>query len=340
MKLYICLTYYHSLITLVKSLVDKEKYDILLANDIPGYSELKKSLEKTERFNRIIEYDANRIRNRKKYSKKNPLYYINDKRTICKKVERYCRVDFHKYSDIYLYHDLAEIGKYFVMKHIPYHLLEDALDYFKYFDDYYRVKSGSYKEGSLKFFIKKMTGIGYKLWGTADECIDIEVNDINGIKISSEKCIEIPRKVLFSKLTDKDRLLIFNTYSHGETMSETKEKSVIIFTQPLWKDHFVNSVENQLRVFDSITKEYNDLGYRIVIKPHPRDEADYRSIINKYNCDYIDKNMPSEILNFNPNAKYDVAVSITSTAINFLQYAKEKRFLGREYINEVLGNEA
>lgn len=39
------------------------------------------------------------------------------------------------------------------------------------------------------------------------------------------------------------------------------------------------------------------------------------------------------MLNFDKEAGYDVAVSITSTAINFLENVSEKRFMGREYID-------
>ncbi len=338
MKLYICLTYYHSLITLIKCLIEKEKYDLLVANDIPGYDELKKQLEKTGRFNSVIEYDAINIRNRRK-GRIDLVYYLNDKRTICKNIEKFCKIDFGDYSDIYLYHDIAEIGKYFTLKHIRYHLLEDALDYFKYFDKYYTVNKGTYDKKTLKFKIKKIFGIGYKCWGSSDSCIDIEVNDINEIKIPKDKCIEVPRKELFAQLTNEDKVMVFNTFAAGKTINGTLGKTVIVCTQPLFPDHFVDSIEDQLRVFECIVDEYCKKGFQVVIKPHPRDNADYTGIVKRFSCDFIDKNLPSEILNFNPDAKYDVAVSVTSTAINFLEYAVEKRFMGREYIAEVLKNE-
>ena len=101
MKLFICLTYYHSLITLLKSLIDDEKYDLLLANDIPDYDDLLDRLTKTERFINIIEYDAVNIR--KHVTSKNKIkYFLTDKAGICKQVEEFCHVDFAKYSDIYL----------------------------------------------------------------------------------------------------------------------------------------------------------------------------------------------------------------------------------------------
>ena len=320
---------------MIKGLLTEEKLDVLLANDIPEYEALYSRLVSSGVFGNVIEYDAKNIRDRRK-GKKDLLYYLTDKRIIKKKIETYCKCDFSKYQDIYVYHDISEIGKYFLMNKIKYHLLEDALDYFKYFDKYYDVKEGSYKDGTFKFFLKKYFNIGYKAWGSSDECIDIEVNDLKGIKITKEKCFEVPRKDLFEKLSVKDRILIFDTFAAGKELSGTNGKNAIICTQPLYQDSFVSTENDQLQVFRSVIREYYDKKYKIIIKPHPRDEADYSEILDEFNADLIDKNLPSEILNFKPDAKYDVAVSITSTAINFLQYAEEKRFMGREYITEVL----
>ena len=337
MKLYICLTYYHCLITLIKSLVNKEKYSLLIANDIPGFDELRKKMEMTGCFSYIYDYDAIRIRNRPKCNNK-LAYLLTDKKSIVSTVEKYCKLDFNQFDEIYLYHDLAEIGSYFIIKHIKYHLLEDALDYFKYFDKYYSVKPGSYKKGTFGFFLKSVFGIGYKKWGTSKECIDIEVNDLNGILIDKEKCFEIPRKKLFNKMTYEDHILVYNTFAAGKRINDTNGLTAIICTQPLYLDHFVSSLDEQKKVFEAVIIKLMRKNYHIVIKPHPRDSFDYSVMTNNYDVEIIDKNLPSEILNFNPKAKYDIAISITSTAINFLEYASEKVFLGREFIEEVLNN--
>lgn len=337
MKLYICLTYYHALVTQIKGLISKERFDVLLANDIPDYNSLKKRLEESNVFNSILEYDAKNIRNRRK-GKKDLIYYLTDKKTIIKQIEKYNTTDFKKYSDIYIYHDVAEIGKYFILKGIKYHLLEDALDYFKYFDKYYNLKKGSYCKGTTRFFLKDKFGFGYKCRGASKSCIDIEVNDLDGIIIPYDKCFEVPRKALFEKLSAEDRIIVFNTFATGKRIQSTNKKTAIICTQPLYNDSFVKSQEEQLLVFDRIISDYKNQDYHIVIKPHPRDDIDYTNTIMKYDCDLIDKNMPSEILNYNPDARFDIAISITSTAINFLKYAKEKKFMGRDFILEVLGN--
>ena len=85
---------------------------------------------------------------------------------------------------------------------------------------------------------------------------------------------------------------------------------------------------------------FKDKGYHVVIKPHPRDEADYADIIFKYKCTHIDKNIPSEVLNYNPEAQqYYAAISVTSTSINFLDCAKEKIFMGMDFVERVMSGD-
>lgn len=107
-------------------------------------------------------------------------------------------------------------------------------------------------------------------------------------------------------------------------------------TQPLYTSGHVTSYDIQLKVFESIIRDYTVNDYQVVLKPHPRDEADYTALITKYKCGYIDKNLPSEILDYNLDIKpYYAAVSVTSTAINFLDCAKNKVFMGMEYIKKI-----
>lgn len=336
-KLYICLTYYHTLITLIKSLVYHEHYDVWIMNDIPDYKNLVVRLENTHQFNSIKIIDAESINKEFTYSFKSKNDRILHQKKRCKEVvEKYGGRVLKCYSDIYIYHDFSPIGKYLIEQHIKYHLLEDALDYFKYFDSYYTLDKGAFTPGTLKFIFKGITG--FHCWGMSHSCIDIEVNDLNGIKIPKGKCLVVPRKELFNKLSNSDKIAVFNVFAAGKEVNMTKGKTAILCTQPLYKDNFVNSMVDQKTVFESIVRDYTNNGYHVVVKPHPRDDMDYSDLVQKYRCDLIDKNLPSEVLNFNPNAKYDVAISITSTAINFLQYAHEKKIMGKEYISEVLGN--
>ena len=333
-KLYVCLTYYHTLITLVKSLVNDEKYVIYLNNNIPEYADLKERLEATGRFE-IIEYPGIEMKKDVKVYDNAVLRLLLSPKEYSRVVNKFCNLNLRDY-ELYLYHDYSLMGRYCVINKIPYHLIEDALDYFKYFDQYYNVPANSYNKGSFKFFLKEKLGMGYRLWGSSPYCIDIEVNDKNGIKIHSDKVFEVPRRELFDSLTAEQRISVYRTYAAGKTIDEGKGKSAILCTQPLFSAGHVSSMADQLKVFEEVVKNFQKDGFHIVIKPHPRDDADYSGVINQYGCGYIDKNLPSEILNYDPDARFDAAISITSTAINFLNYADEKIFMGMEFVQEVL----
>ncbi len=334
-KLFICATYYHTLITLIKSFVNCEQYCIYLADNIPSYQVLKENLEKTGQL-KVFVFPVTNINMAIKPHNSRLARILCRKREIRNAVENNCNLDLRDY-ELYLYHDYSNIGKYCAQEGIYYHLIEDALDYFKYFDKYYNMPKQKYTKGSFEDIIKEKTGLGLRLWGTSPYCIDIEVNDLNGIKISKDKVFEMPRKKLFEKLTDEQKRVIYDTYACNKVISKSgTQNEVLICTQPLYKDKHVSTLNDQMIVFEKIIKKFADMGHHITIKPHPRDDADYTGLISKYDCGYIDKDLPSEILNYNPDARYVAAVSVTSTAINFLEYANEKIFMGLDFVNEVL----
>ena len=337
--IYFCTTYYHTLITIIKALQSKEKFDVILCKTIPEHEILKAKLEKTALFKSIYYYDTAAFLNERKQSKLKSrlekLFFVR-RRCIATVAEKYLEVDVLKYDNIYVYMDDHPFAYYLMYHKKKFHLIEDALDFFKYYDKYYHVNKEEYIPGTIRYLKRKL--FGYFVWGYSPFVIDIEVNDSDGIRIPEEKVKTVPRKELFSGLSAEDKLIIYSTYVRGElSYSETEGKTAVIFTQPLLKDKFVKNKEEQVKVFESIAHDWFEKGYNLILKPHPRDEAEYDTIVKEYHISYIDKNLPSEILNFNPNFHFDVAVTLTTTAINFLDYADKKIFLGWEYINKVLG---
>ena len=330
-KLYICVTYYHVLITTIKSILSGEKPDLLLSNIIPGYEQLVPSLEKSGLFGKITALDNKRILpEQEKINKR--LDQLMRQHSNKKIVDKYLDMDFGKYSDIYVYQDAHYIAYYLIAKKYKYHLIEDALDYFRYFDKYYGIAKTSYDPHSLKFRLKRLTGLGTQAWGNSKYCVDVEVNSLKDLKMCNEKYFEVPRKELFGRLTDDQKKTVYKIFAENKKVNSVGGDAVLVCTQPMFKDGHVSSMEVQLNVFEAVVREYSEKGYQIVIKPHPRDEADYSKIIEKYHCGYIDKNLPSEVLNYDPDARpYYAAISITSTSINFLDCATNKVFMGMDY---------
>ena len=342
MKIYSCGTYYHALITAIKIMINGEKADLLLANDIPGFNVLKERLSQSGLFRSIFIYDAKAFS--ESYVFKNVVdHAFNARKIVYEKIP--CMVtlsssQWRDYSDIYIFNDSTGVAKYLILNGIKYHLIEDALDYFSYFDKYYKIPEGAFSEKGFIKTLKNAFGIGFNVFGQNEACIDIEVNSVENIKIPTNKVFAISRSEMFSSLSREQRKLIFSIFAKDKTFKgKNNDKSMILLTQPLFKDAFVKSMEEQYVIFETVIIDYSKKGYSISIKPHPRDEMDYFPLINKYGCTYIDKKLPSEILNFDEDAYFDVAVSITSTAINALNNAREKRFMGREFIKNCLNEE-
>ena len=117
----------------------------------------------------------------------------------------------HK-DNIFLFNDFEILGWYFVNNQIRYHLIEDGLNFFKYFNKYYQVNKVDYDINSLKVRLKNKLNIGHRAFGTNQYVIDIEVNDKNGLAIDRENIIEIPRKEINDKLTLQQKKLIYGIF--------------------------------------------------------------------------------------------------------------------------------
>lgn len=336
--LYICYTYYHLLITIIKSLTNNLQYDLLISIDIPQIDKMIDKIKQIKTIGNI--YIINEAPYIELYESKNAIIAKITKRRILSNVfNEMTNINILGYDNIYTYNDMNLASSYLIVNEKKYHLIEDALDFFNYFDEYYNLKKWQYTQSNIFHKLKAWLKIGTNPWGQNKYCLDIEVNDISKIKISNKKVKELRRRKLFDSLTKQDKVIIYNLFTGNnvtERVIKGEKKQMILFTQPLFKDGFVKSEMEQLIVYKNIINEYYEKNFQVTIKPHPRDNIEYSNLIEEYECNYIDKNIPSEVLNFNQNVCCDDIVSITSTSINFVQNVKNRRLLGKEYIKECI----
>lgn len=115
MKIYSCGTYYHALITAIKIMINGEKADLLLANDIPGFNVLKERLSQSGLFRSIFIYDAKAFS--ESYVFKNVVdHAFNARKIVYEKIP--CMVtlsssQWRDYSDIYIFNDSTGVAKIF-----------------------------------------------------------------------------------------------------------------------------------------------------------------------------------------------------------------------------------
>ena len=330
-KIYICNTYYHIFISLIKNIKDNAESSIVIANTVPDVDTIIKSLKKSKLFKDVYCYDevaAKAEFNSQKLERK-----IFRKDEMIKIFNKYSDIDFKLYDDIYIYNDWTTLGAYLIDKKIYYHLIEDGMDFFRYIKgnlgDRTTFLNPDFKY-KLKRVIKKVLHVGYDFFGQSKYVIDIEVNDKSKVLIKNNNVIEVKKETLYNSLTKEDKNIIYNIFVDKNLNFKAKEKMLLILTQPLYTDGLVTSLDIQVKIYSDIINKYKD--YNIYVKPHPRDTYDYKRISN--NIFIISKNIPIEILSYNNDVKFDKAITVTSTAINSIDFAKEKIELGFDFIRK------
>lgn len=329
-NVYICASYYHLLIAIIKKLksdIDSDlaiiaisKNDCLIKDEL-----LIDRLKQVGLFKNIfiydLSYDAKGILHIYNFFKK----IIETSINIKKKVYR-----FNEYEDVYIFHDYGIIGYILNKQKVKYNLIEDGTDCFK-----------SYNKKVLKSFrrnwlIRKLKRLFYFYERGESKAIkSIEVNDATDLYVKDKKIIECPKKILFSSLTTQEKETIIDIFMENKDTICTEGDSLLLLTQPIDADTygFINSEKEKVQIYYEIIKKYAN-NNRIIIKPHPWENTNYSEYLkNEENIEILDKNFPVEILNFFNN-KFKKVITINSTAINLIDNCEEKIELGFDYIKK------
>lgn len=324
-RMYICLTPYQLLLTILKIEDDKSELVLLEGTtdkEIISNLSREKIFKKIDILNMYIFDEIKR--------------YITNKREIARFITRFKEAD-----DIYTYNDHIPIGWVLDKYKIKYNLIEDGYNFFsyKYTDFRNRVftKKATIRDYKdlLKhlFFLRRTKGPGFSKY-----CQSIEVNDISVVPKDERyhKFKEVPRKDLFNNISEERKQLILRVFG-VEELSGVTDKSVLILTQPLSIDGLMNSDDKQYGFYKKICDKYLSEGYEVYLKPHPRDSITYEKI-NGVNL--IAQSVPMELIEMVSNVKFERIITHSSTAINFLTCGKEKEvffdFNTREYDEKLL----
>lgn len=327
-KLYICHTIYHIYITLIKEINFNNNIDIILSDNIPKCDYFKERLSNSKIFNNITIVKESLIDNNIKYN--NILEKITYNRNVRKNISKYVQIEKEVYDDIYIFNDNTKIGYYLITSLIKYNLIEDGLNSLTIIDKYIDVNY------SRKIRILSFLNLYILCYGQSLQCKSIEVNNKEGLKIPNRKIVELPREQLLLKLSEENKKDIYSIFINRNSINiieGRKKNSVLLLTEPLYIDKRVETEEEQINIYSDIINNYIKENENIFIKAHPRDYTNYLKL-NK-NITIIEKDIPMEVLNFNSNITFDKVITITSTAINGIQFAKEKVILGFEYLDTI-----
>ncbi len=266
----------------------------------------------------------------------------------------YIPVDFRKYREIYVFCDSDPIGYYLNRNKIHYHAMEDGLNCLVHFDAARYDNRGHF---GLKAFLSKKLNLIFVQNGYGKYCLDMEVNSISAITMPCPYYKELPRQKLVDELTGEDKDVILRAFvrdmdsllkkikecggtdddgkeAPAGSQEETCEKKkagagkqkrdkILLLTDPLC------TLDVRERIFKDIVEEYEKQG-QIFIKPHPRDELDYRKVFPGYPM--FDGTVPMEMLNFFPDLHFDQVVPVF-TDLKGIRFADKLVRLGDEFMD-------
>lgn len=316
-RIYVVSTFYHALISCAKQLAGRGSADILVTDHIPEGRLLAQKLEASGIFERTLF-----VENIREYSDRNRLdYLLFHHRKNAETIEGQLDFSLRDYEEINLFHDDIWVSRYLKDRRISYNLIEDALDSFQII----RKTPFAYmfEPNRLKRLIKRSFRIGYVYCG-ADSCTkSVEVNSAEGLDFLgiSDKLVVSPRKELFGALDGDAVRKIRDIFLGGEKMPAVPEKSVLLLTQALIEYGVVSDEEAQLEAYRRLAAKTVGQGDVLVIKPHPRDNADYRAAFP--NAVILDRNMPIEALLLGEEKRFKAAVMFSVSTISGLDCAEQ-----------------
>ena len=323
--LYICSTYYHLLIAIIKNIKIKGRNQLIIAasynnNKLANDKDLIEKVKKSKIFSSVIIFDYSK--EQLKCKSNNHLQFQIKQYFLFLKIYKKYNFDFSNFEHIFMFNDLGLIGKIINRKKIKYYLIEDGLDCFE------KNMTYSHKNKMYKF-IKRIL-YGYSELGDSKNIISIEVNSKKKLNNYEKKFVECPKKILFESLSKEERKEITDIFLPNLNLNDLKNASLLI-TQPLYMDNLLKTEEEQINVYKYIINKHFQ-NQKIIIKVHPRDTINYK----KYFKDSIvlDTPFPIEILNFIEDLKFKKVVSISSTSINFIANSREKLYLGWEWLDK------
>ena len=182
----------------------------------------------------------------------------------------------------------------------------------------------------MKAFLSRYLNLIFVQNGYGKYCIDMEVNDISAIRYPCPRYIEEPRQMLVDRLSNEEKEIILKAFVRNmEELEKQMEKckqsgdGILILTDPLC------TLDVREQIFRDIIGMFEPEG-TIFIKPHPRDELNYRELFAEY--PQFDATVPMEMLNFFPGIHFKKVVAVL-TEVKAIRFADEVVRLGPDFMD-------
>lgn len=232
--------------------------------------------------------------------------------------------DFISQSDINLFHHKGLSSGYFILKFPKnfFRMLEDgSRNYFS--------EISPMKHFRRKYLLNTFVGEGL------DDCVkEIHVQHPERLPAPTRhKGVKLELKQMQQNLSRDENQRILNVFMNNQSVDLKDDKKLLLITQTLSEDRYTTE-EYKIDLYRKIIQDHA-AGYKLYIKPHPRETTDYRK---KLDCDFteIPRSFPMEMFDLMKNITFDRGITISCNPIFNIDCVRDKIMLGKEIVKERL----
>lgn len=304
--LFICTTYYHVYVTLLKQLNAPREADLVICDDIPTGRTLAEQIRRAGLFSNVWYVQQSLLPEVRGHSRLDWVVFQHRRRY--RTLHPLLPFQVENYQDVYLFHDGTPLGMYLTDARKPYHLIEDSLNFYQRFRE--TPQARLLKAHTWRFYLRRILNAGYFPLGESRFVIDIEVNDRSKLQIQGKKIVELSRSQLHSNLSPEGLRLLLEVFGCPQ-MPEMGGYCALLLTEPLYTDGVCGSLQEQVQIYKEMTTQLEQRGFHVVLKPHPRDTASY----SHTSATVLERYFPIELLNDSSAFVLGCVAAVSSSAV-------------------------
>lgn len=308
MDFYYAMTNYHIICCLLHKMCINKNKAVLYISSYIRYNQpyMVENIIKSGIFEEVYFYEELEYTKTKKIMDSSML--DDEIKRICKEVEKTVGNKINKANNIYLCSDFYSIGLYVITNKIKYNYFEDGCGIIS--RSYIPMRIIENENPNRAKIIKKIKAFG------ENEYVISRLASLKNQekKYYNAKDIDFCVKDLLKKLPINQINMILKIYN-VKKINLKNRKAVLLLTLH-YNELF--SIDNQKDIYINLLDYFSDSNYELVIKPHPADTIwDYDKLFK--GCKIINRYMPSELLPYCINNKFEKGITCWSTSIYSLE---------------------
>ena len=318
MNLFICHTHFHLMVSIIKVYANpNSKYSFILCDQLNNRKNIKDALIKITNVSKVFLVEDGYTGKLLKKEEQNNFKFFN----LFKRKKRVdnlfnFQINFADINNTYVFNDSSTFFLFYFDKvNSDIHLIEDGFRFYN------------------KLHFGSLNRLLFKIFRLPSLYPDGRSNLLTSIECFHPEKLGFYRKLKSQKLSLNTLPGILSTpnnvfekiYKLSKIFNDTdKIIDVLLITQPLSEDGIITE-RRKINIYRNCLKDFK--GYKIFIKPHPRETTKYSSnILDVSDLSIINSNFPIELMD-NYVDEIKIGITINSSSINNLMSIKKKIFI-------------